>query len=111
MKKSDLSLAYELLDAATQTDTWETIIAEDPGIQEATERFHAQLDRLGHPKYKPYRDLQESISGAVWALVNAYTQAASLYGYHVSQVLQEATRRPQELTAYMQAVVAGGEAV
>ena len=111
MTKSDLFLAHELTSAITESDTWEAIITEDPGIVEATEHFHSQLSRLGHPKYKPYRDLREDISSAVWALVNAYAQAASLYGYHVSQVLQEAAGRPQELTAYMRETETGGVAV
>lgn len=111
MTKSDQFLAYELTAAITETDTWDAVVAEDPFIQEATNKFRVVLSRLGHPKFKPYRDLRDAISSATWSLVNAYTQAASLYGYHVSQVLQGAVGRPQELTAYMKETEAGGEAV
>lgn len=110
MNQTDLNLARELIEAAAQTDTWEAIMQTDPGIVEATNKFRVMLSRLSG-KYRGPGRYEEDLSSTVWALVNAYTQAASLYGYHVSRVLQEAAGRPQELTAYMRETETGGASV
>ena len=110
MTKPDLFLTYELMSSIAQTDTWETVKAEDPAILEAEENFFHQVNQLPGHMRMPGR-YSDRLQGAVWELVNAYVQAATLYGYHVAQVLQGAGRRPQELSAYMRETEAGGVAV
>ena len=110
MTKTDLFLTYELMSCIIQTDTWEAVMAEDPGIQEATKDYREEVKRLS-ASLRGAGHYEDALSSAVWGLVNAHVQAAILYGYHVAQVLQEAARSPQELAAYMRDTAGGGEAV
>ncbi len=89
MTKADINIMDELAQAALQTETWFKRIHADPYIQRTENAWTAMVERLGLP-FTQEDDLTEAQSG----VVNAYVNAAFLYGLHVAHAVQVVSGKP-----------------
>lgn len=97
MEKKDLNLMDDLMQAIGETECWWEVQNTDPAIVQAKNILSQhlgwvqQIDKQG----------AENLDGAIWSLVNAYTNAAILYGIHIATVLHMASSIPSGLSGYI----------
>ena len=92
-----LSTMADIMDGIVQSEEWEELQMNDPGIEAAEGRWSRALESA-----KPYlpRELYNELSDANCGEVSAYSDVAILYGMRVAAVIQAVTANPAELTRF-----------
>lgn len=88
----------EIMGAVGQTDEWLSIQISDPMILDATKNMSVLLEQL--KQYAPDRPV-DAVEDAAYSLVNAYTNAAILYGIHVADAIRDVAARPCDLSRHV----------
>lgn len=91
-----LGIVKEMMSEIGQTDAWEQTQLTDPRILAADDNLRRAAASTGISKAQ-YNAIEE----ATYALINAYSDAAILYGIRVAQAIQYATQNPAEYGRYV----------
>lgn len=94
---NDLELTRQVLNSLQQTDEWDRIWKEDPGIQRAKSQLEAVMERVG---LKIPSQLADDLWSAVYGLTSASENAALLYGIRVREALHGVAANPTEFSSY-----------
>lgn len=95
MKHSNL--AKQIMQALRQTDEWDRIWREDPGIQQAKAQLEAVMERAD---LKIPGQLMDDLWSAVYGLTSASENAAMLYGIRVMEAIHSVAANPMEFSRY-----------
>ena len=92
-----LSTMADIMDGIVQSEEWEELQMNDPGIEAAEGRWSRALESA-----KPYlpRELYNELSDANCGEVSAYSDVAILYGMRVAAVIQAVTANPAAMTRF-----------
>ena len=90
-----LSTMADIMDGIVQSEEWEELQMNDPGIEAAEGRWSRALERA--KTYLP-RELYNELSDANCGEVSAYSDVAILYGMRVAAVIQAVTANPAAMT-------------
>lgn len=94
---TQMSIMRELMFSLVQSSEWGQIKRGDPMICESERRFEETKQRImGQLSIDDENDLFEAIQG----IVDAYINAAILFGMRTADALREATARPAALSQY-----------
>ena len=97
MNKRDLVLMDDIMSCLDQTSEWINLQRTDSQITKADKDLERCLDRLrtDDPEYA------ESLYSAMWDVVDAYADAAILYGLHVADVIRTVPAMPGALSQHI----------
>ena len=90
----DTELMYQVMQALRQTDEWDRLWKEDPGIQQAKAQLEAVMERGG---LKIPGQLADDLWSAVYDLTSASEDAALLYGIRVMEALHDVAAHPEAI--------------
>ena len=88
---------FQVMQALRQTDEWDRLWKEDPGIQQAKVQLETVMERVG---LKIPGQLADDLWSAVYGLASASENAALLYGIRVMEAIHGAAANPTELSRY-----------
>ena len=89
MTKADINIMDELTGSALQTETWFKRVNADPYIKRLESEWESVVEQLGLPSGK-----EDDLTGAHFGVINAYVNAAFLYGVHVAHAIQVVSAHP-----------------
>lgn len=89
---------FQVMQALRQTDEWDRLWKEDPGIQQAKARLETVMERVG---LKITGQLADDLWFAVYGLTSASENAALLYGIRVMEAIHGIAANPTELSSYV----------
>lgn len=75
---------FQIMQAFRQTDEWDRLWSEDPGIQQAKAQLEAVMERVG---LKIPGQLMDELWSAVYGLSSASEDAAFLYGLRAIEAI------------------------
>lgn len=90
-------LTFQVMQALRQTDEWDRLWKEDPGIQRAKAQLEDVMERVG---LKIPGQLVDDLWSAVYGLTSASEDAALLYGIRVMEALHGVAANPTEFSSY-----------
>lgn len=93
----DTELMYQVMQALRQTDEWDRLWKEDPGIQQAKARLESVMERVG---LKIPGQLADDLWSAVYGLTTASENAALIYGIRVMEAIHGVAAHPTEFSSY-----------
>lgn len=94
----DQELMNELMEAISQTKTWERIEIEDSLTKAADKRHTAVLSKIQNLiPAEIYSELEDANLNYIFAVKDS----AILYGIHVADALRGMTENPEDLSRYV----------
>lgn len=90
-------LMYQVMQALRQTDEWDRLWKEDPGIQQAKERLDRVMEQV---VLKISGTLMDELWAAIFDLTANSENTALLYGIRVAEVIHDIATNPTEFSKY-----------
>lgn len=103
----NVKLMDELMNSIIQTDDWNEIQLNDPGILEKSERLNRLLDQIRDAAPPELADLIAALEDATLDAACSHITPAILYGIHVADAIRDVAARPCDLSRYVMNRVGG----